>query len=445
MKRSIISLLALVFLITSCSQNEESQVVQESVPEEVSQEAQETQEAQTISQENTTSSWENNYTIIKSWQDVSYDDDGNILEWEDAKWHDAYYGWVAFSFTDNGDGTVTDNNTGLMWEQTPSNDKFSWDQAWEYAESFEWNGYDDWRLPTAKELFALSDFQTGWPYLDTDYFDFPEETQTGGGPGGWTEWSDKNASGIQSGWPQGTGSEEESTESETPAPPPASSEDGSVSKDAGQFWSSNFYHVWTANWWMPNAFGVNHATGHIKSYPSEVEGQMGKHIRLVRWDLYGENDFKDNKDGTITDNATWLMWMQDDSGVGVEWQSAINYCENLEYAWYSDFKLPNVKELHSLLDYSWVYPAIYQDYFNTSVLEENINYYFWTNTSGYFSTANPGYWFGWYVAFGKAVGNDGEDSHGAWAIRFSPKYKWSSFEGEWWDNMFNSVRCVRNI
>lgn len=66
--------------------------------------------------------------------------------------------------------------------------------------------------------------------------------------------------------------------------------------------------------------------------------------------------FTDNNDGTITDLLTGLMWISaphslpGDIGV-TNWWAAINYCESLEYAGYSDWRLPNIRELHSFFDY----------------------------------------------------------------------------------------------
>ncbi len=125
-------------------------------------------------------------------------------------------------------------------------------------------------------------------------------------------------------------------------------------------------------------------------------------------------------------------------------EDALSYAEDFEYAGYDDWRLPDIKELQSIVDYSGSYPAIDPTYFNTTELAENENYYFWSSTSAYFSTELPDNGYAWYVAFGKAVGDDGEDSHGAGAVRFSPKYLESDFAGEGGDNILNSVRLVRD-
>lgn len=387
------------------------------------------------------------YTIVTTGQTDSFDNDGNIItpaEGEDYYGQDADYESTEFSFTDNGDGTVTDNNTGLMWQQIPSSDQMSYATAVEYCENLVLGGYDDWRLPTSKEMFNLSDFSVGWPFLDQDYFEFPTASVSGptmeGGP--------------QGGAPQGDGTE--MPEGEMPAladgtsedsemmppPPEETTDDGSVSKSQGQFWT-DYYELGTTHGDAASAFGVNHATGHIKAYPADSD-LMGKYVRAVRGDE-ADNDFTDNGDGTITDEATGLMWMQDDAGLALEWDEALAYAEDYEYAGYDDWRLPDVKELQSIVDYSGSYPAIDQSYFTTTELEENEFYYFWSNTSAYFSTELPGYGYAWYVAFGYAVDDDGNDTHGAGAVRFSPKYSESEYAGEGGDNITNSVRLVRNV
>ncbi len=70
---------------------------------------------------------------------------------------DAEYVGGGPDYTDNGDGTVTDEITGLMWQQDPG-DKVTWSDAVDDADSFDLAGYDDWRLPSAKELQSLVDY-----------------------------------------------------------------------------------------------------------------------------------------------------------------------------------------------------------------------------------------------------------------------------------------------
>ena len=65
-----------------------------------------------------------------------------------------------------------------------------------------------------------------------------------------------------------------------------------------------------------------------------------------------------NGDGTVSDVATGLLWQQQDDGVVRDHAAAITYCEGLTLAGYSDWRLPNVKELISLVDYRRDSPSI---------------------------------------------------------------------------------------
>jgi hypothetical protein len=62
----------------------------------------------------------------------------------------------AYSFKDNGNGTVSDLNTGLMWmkDETP---ELNWEEAMRFCANLELAGRKDWRLPTIREIGGLMD------------------------------------------------------------------------------------------------------------------------------------------------------------------------------------------------------------------------------------------------------------------------------------------------
>jgi hypothetical protein len=339
--------------------------------------------------------------VVDSGQDSTYNSNGITKESAPDGplfGQDADYRGTPFAFMVSADKTtVRDLNTGITWERTPSSGQRSWQGAVNYCERLQFSGHDDWRLPSLKELLSIEDFSDGWPYLNTDIFSFGR---------------------------------------------------AAITKDL-QYWSNNFYKVGTTHNGAPSAFGLNYATGHIKAYPSSGGGGMGgpnsgKRVRCVYGHPYGENQFTDNGDGTISDRATGLMWMKVDSGKGLEWRDALSYAENLEFAGHDDWKLPNVKELQSIVDYSGVYPAINQAFFDISDKDS----YFWTSTSAYFSKSAGKERFNkhwaWYVAFGYAIGPDGTDMHGAGAVRFDTK-KVDGPMGEDAERVFNYARAVREI
>ncbi|MGQ1947901.1 Lcl C-terminal domain-containing protein [Geofilum sp. OHC36d9] len=62
--------------------------------------------------------------------------------------------------------------------------------------------------------------------------------------------------------------------------------------------------------------------------------------------------YKDNDDATITDNVTGLIWAQELSTSSYSWSDAVKYCDTLTLGGYSDWRLPSVKELWSIRDFS---------------------------------------------------------------------------------------------
>jgi hypothetical protein len=89
-----------------------------------------------------------------------------------------------------------------------------------------------------------------------------------------------------------------------------------------------------------------------------------------------EGRFVDNQDGTVTDNCTGLMWQKDtgNDGNGLDWCAALTYCENLELAGHDDWRLPNVRELQSIVDYGRFDPAI-------SPVFGALSSFYWSSTS----------------------------------------------------------------
>lgn len=327
------------------------------------------------------------------------------------------------AYQDNGDGTISDLSTGLMWVQNPA-EKVTWSAAMANAASVNVGGYTDWRMPTLKELYSLINFNgvTGMsasastPYLDTNYFHF--------------DYGDENA--------------------------------GERVIDA-QYWSSTEYVSLTMNG-NHTVFGVNFADGRIKGYgTADPRGrEMLQFARYVRGEsAYGTNAFINNGDGTITDQISGLMWMQDDSANGMNWADALAYCENMSFAGYDDWRLPNAKELQGIVDYSrspdTTNSAAIDPLFNATVItnsEGQPDYaYYWTGT-----THLDGPDFGVYVAFGRAQGymdfQGGTnyqllDVHGAGAQRSDPKSgdpaDYPVGNGPQGDviRIYNLARCVR--
>lgn len=329
---------------------------------------------------------------------------------------DAQFGSQAFDFIDNGDGTIRDNVTGLLWQQSPDtdnngtldiSDKLTFEQAAAYCEGLELAGLTDWQLPGIKALYSLIDFSgvdpSGYdgndtsglvPFIDTDYFDFAYGDTAG----------------------------------------------GERIIDA-QFASSTEYVSTTGPNGSSTLFGVNFADGRIKGYGLRV-GPNEKVFNVLcvhGADGYGDNELIDNGNGTISDRSTALMWAQEDSGPdapgGLDWLGALNWVQSKNaagYLGYSDWRLPNAKELQSLLDYSrspdTTGTAAIDPLFSvTGIVNEAGQDDFpayWSGTTHVTMAANNDGASAVYVNFGRSMGYMDErwvDVHGAGAQRSDPK------------------------
>ncbi|MBN1898814.1 MAG: DUF1566 domain-containing protein, partial [Spirochaetes bacterium] len=76
----------------------------------------------------------------------------------------------ATRFTDHGNGTVTDNVTGLMWTKNANlYGAQNWNSAIDLAAGCSVGGYTDWRLPNGRELLSLTEDNNYNPVLPTGH------------------------------------------------------------------------------------------------------------------------------------------------------------------------------------------------------------------------------------------------------------------------------------
>ncbi len=209
------------------------------------------------------------------------------------------------SYTDNGNGTVTDNITSLMWQQEDDNQTYNWYEAsgtydatynpgtMDVCGSLTLAGYSNWRLPDVIELMGIVDYGEYGPAIDSVAF---------------------------------------------------------PNTNAYEYWSST-----RSSYYPTRALSAGFAHGYVSSRPIEMN-RMIFFIRCVRGEQKAAHSFTVNGDGTVTDNVTGLMWQQEDDDITRSWEEALTYCENLNIppSTYTDWRLPNIKELYSIVDNSQV-------------------------------------------------------------------------------------------
>jgi hypothetical protein len=356
------------------------------------------------------------YTVVDTGQVKCYDNSkviqcprtGEILYGQDAQ----YAGNLPRYRVSEDALTVYDENSKLTWQRSPDTngdglititDKLSWTKAQTRPATLNnphYGGYSDWRLPTIKELYSLIDFRGTDP------------NPTAAGFSGLTPFIDTSVFKFAYGQ---TGSGERIIDS--------------------QYASSNLYVGRTFSNEGGKLFGVNFADGRIKGYGLTLQGtDKTFFVICVRGNPeYGINHLVDNGDQTITDQSTGLMWAKTDSGTGMNWEAALAWIQSRNsqnYLGHNDWRLPNAKELQSIVDYTRS-----PDSTNSAAINPLFDSTRITNEAG--QTDFPFYWTGTthatsdgsgsaavYISFGRAMGymnGAWADVHGAGAQRSDPK------------------------
>ena len=228
-------------------------------------------------------------------------------------------------------------------------------------------GHTDWRIPTIKELYSLATFN-GYDSTNTTYLD-PVFT-------------------VHYGTEIGQ------------------------SRIDGQELSSNKYvgHILDSASVGHCNFGFNPIIGRIKCYTGS------KFVRFVRGhEEYGINKFfelSNTQAGIISDQATGLLWQKADSETPMNWDEAIAYCHDLDLGGHDDWRLPNAKELQSIVDYerspdttnsAAINPIFDATKVGSEVSTDDWGWY-WTSTTHY-DGGQPVGSAAVYIAFGRATGN----------------------------------------
>lgn len=399
----------------------------------------------------TTTTTTGNFTIPDTAQTICYNSSTGASVSCTGAGYDASYNATNQQNYTSTTATVTDTVSGLMWTKSPdtngdsvvnSSDKKTQSEAVTYCENLNAGGHSDWRLPDIKTLYSLMNF-------------------TGVDPSGSSSTDASTAEPFidDSKFTVGYGD--------------TSSGERFID---GQYATTSLYSHCTnaGNGNSETMFGLNLVDGRIKGYPTSNKTY---YVYCVRQNTnYGLNNFTDNGNQTVSDSATGLMWQKNDyqsSG----YDNAVSYCENATTASHSDWRLPNVKELQGIVDYSRspeaTGSAAIDPVFNVTAITneaglQDYGYYWASTTHKAFqsdgTTVNG--FAGTYVCFGRCLGYvNGSiyDVHGAGAQRSNYKEDVSKTPGAktatgsdgsvfyYWGpqgdilRQNNMVRCVRNI
>ena len=202
------------------------------------------------------------------------------------------------SFTaDSEKGIVIDNNTGLIWEELLSSDNYTWDEAPNHCNDLNnsnYGGISNWRLPNPLELLTIVDYSRYNPAINSNF----------------TEMLTLH---------------------------------------------NKYLSVWTSkelSWDTSYAYLFDMTSGSYSEYKKDQYRQRvlcvsGSEMQPATYANFTTQTI--NEKVVITDSVTGLMWQK--WGTTETWQAALKYCEDLTYAGYSDWRLPNKNELASLANY----------------------------------------------------------------------------------------------
>jgi hypothetical protein len=260
--------------------------------------------------------------------------------------------WPSTRFTANTANTMTDSLTGLVWIKSPDSTGRTWANALTYADTFEVDGITDWRLPNINELENMIHSGIAYPSMPYDWL---------------------NANGFSN-------------------------------ILVGSYWTSTTYAGDTNSvWYIENSMRIGKTlktnpvlytwlvtgtasniakTGQTTSYAAGDDGDLEKGCSIPASDRFVVIG------NTIKDKITGLIWEKTPVISTRSWANALTYADTLVIDGFTDWRLPNKKELRSLMNYEQANLITYLTAAGFSNLQSAL---YWTSTYYESSGMNKAY------------------------------------------------------
>jgi len=344
--------------------------------------------------------------LPKTGQSTCYDASGYVIDCAGTGQDgdiQAGVDWPEPRFEDNENGTITDRLTGLIWLKnvTECPLPMNWYDALNYCNNLksgtcglnDGSVAGDWRLPNIIELESLVNSEELFSFAWLNSYGFSID-----GGAYWSSTTRVNNTyfvltmchGFMSGG-----------------------------------YKLDFNSVWPVRAGAQAQPAQTWKTGQTTCYDAERNvidcaetGQDGDIQAGVDWP---EPRFEDNGDGTITDHLTGLIWLKNANCAGsrMNWNDALTYCNNLangsciltDGSAAGDWRLPNKKELLSLIDYSRYLPALPQWHLFDNVQS---SYYYWSATT---NATDTDYAWDFSMGLGHVSHGSKSGSNYVWPVR----------------------------
>ena len=154
---------------------------------------------------------------------------------------------------------------------------------------------------------------------------------------------------------------------------------GPLAGTSGKYWSATPYVGYAGPVWYVNF---------IYGTSEFIDTDTPHYVRCVRGQTLADDTYV-AQGNTVVDTITGLVWEKTASAASLSWGEALAYCQNKTVDGYTDWRLPDIMELETLVDYTKVSPAI-----NDTVFVGPVAFY-WSS-----STLNGLPDLGKYVGFG---------------------------------------------